>query len=66
MTDEQRAAFVFSQSACALIEAMGMVAENKHREQCGHSVAYGDEAFAALIDKYGIHHNAVLTTFEGG
>jgi hypothetical protein len=63
MTEEQNAAYVFSQSACALIEAMGMVAENAHRQQCGNSIAYGEEAFNALINKYGIHHNAVVTAF---
>ena len=65
MTEEQNAAYVFSQSACALIEAMGMVAENKQREGLGHSMAYTEEAFDALINKYGIHHNAVITTFGG-
>lgn len=65
MTDEQRAAFVFSQSTCALIEAMGMVAENKYREHRGETIAYVEDSFDALLNKYGIHHNAVLTTFEG-
>ncbi len=64
MTEEQNAAYVFSQSICALIEAMGMVAENTHRQQCDKSIAYGEETFNALIEKYGIHHNAVLTTYR--
>jgi len=59
MTPEQKAAFVNSQVACALIEAMGMKAENQQRTHLGQSIAYGEEAFAALIEKYGIHHNAV-------
>jgi hypothetical protein len=59
MTPEQKAAFVNSQVACALIEAMGMQAENQQRTNRGHSIAYGEDAFAALIEKYGIHHNAV-------
>lgn len=63
MTEEQNAAYVSSQSACALIEAMGMVAENTHRQQCGKIIVYGEEAFNALINKYGIHHNAIVTTF---
>ena len=63
MTDEQRAAFVMSQSACALIEAMGMHAENMQREQRGMAMAYNDTAFLDLVNRYGIHHNAVLTTF---
>lgn len=27
-------------------EREGMVAENLHRQHCGHSIAYGEEAFA--------------------
>ena len=60
MTLEQKAAFINAQVACAMIEAMGMQAENQHRQNCGNAVAYGDEAFASLIDKYSIHHNAVV------
>lgn len=63
MTDEQRAAFVMSQSACALIEAMGMHAENMQRQAVGHSMAYTEHAFDDLLNRYSIHHNAVLTTF---
>lgn len=63
MTEEQNAAYIFSQSACALIEAMGMVAENTHRQRCDKRIAYGDGDFNKLISKYGIHHNAVITTF---
>lgn len=59
MTNEQKAAYVNSQTACAMIEAMGMQAENQQRERQGYSMAYGDKAFFDLIEKYGIHHNAV-------
>lgn len=65
MTEEQNAAYVFSQATCALIEAMGMIAENAYRASNGEATAYRDEAFNALINKYGIHHNAVVTTFGG-
>jgi hypothetical protein len=57
-------AYVHSQCACAIIEAMGMVAANKERKQRGHSLAYGEEAFQKVIEKYGIHHNAVLSTLR--
>ena len=60
MTPEQRAAYIQAQSTCAMIEAMGMQALNMQREQQGYSMAYDDEAFFKLIDKYGIGHNAVL------
>ena len=65
MTDEQTAAYVMSQAAAALIEAMGMQAENMQRSHLGQSMAYNDEAFFTLNNMRGIHHNAVLTTFRG-
>ena len=64
MTTEEKVAFINSQIACANIEAMGMVAENMQRASLGHSMAYDDSAFAALIDQYGISHNAVLVYFQ--
>jgi hypothetical protein len=39
---------------CALIEAMGMRAENEHRLQRGQSQAYGEDAFNALIEKHNL------------
>lgn len=65
MTDEQEAAYVSSQTACALITAFGMVAENQDRLSQGKTIAYGEEAFNDLINEYGIHHNSVITTFRG-
>jgi hypothetical protein len=62
MTEEQRAAYVNAMSTCAMIEAMGMEAENKQRERLGLSMAYNDEAFFGLIEKYNIRHNGVHTT----
>ena len=60
MSDSENAAYVFSQSVCAMVEAMGMAAENQQREHRGESIAYDEDAFAAIINKYGIHHNAVV------
>lgn len=64
MTPEQSAAYVTAQATAALIEAMGMVAANSERAANGYTIAYGDEDFRALIDQYGISHNAVLGTFQ--
>ena len=64
MTPEQRAAYVYAQSVCALAEVEGMKAENMQRDALGQSMAYAEEAFIAVIEKYGIHHNSVLTLFE--
>lgn len=59
MTSEQGAAYVVSQSICAMIEAMGMQAVNQSRTVAGLTLQYTKEDFDALIVKYGIHHNAV-------
>jgi hypothetical protein len=64
-TPEQKAAYLNSQTACALIKMQSMMAENQERESQGKSLAYGEEAFLALIDKYGIHHNAAVRTLGG-
>ena len=64
MTPEQQAAFVFSQSVSALIEAVGMVETNKGRLARGEAMAYSEQDFTDLIRKYGISHNAVLTLFS--
>ncbi len=63
ITPEQSASFVFANSVAAFAEIQGMVAENTFREQKGETVAYGEEAFLAVIEKYGIHHNAVLSLY---
>lgn len=65
MNRNQAAAYVVAQSVAALAEIEAMKAQNRYRIECGKQVAYGEEAFLELIDKYGVHHNAVLMTFEG-
>lgn len=62
MTEEQKAAYVISQSVCAMVEAMGMAARNL---KCGNAPLYDDADFAAISEKYGIHHNTVLGVFHG-
>lgn len=61
MTNEQRAAYIISQSVAALIEALGMVAANKERELHGNPPAYGEEYFYSLERKYCIGTNDVLS-----
>ena len=63
MTPEQQAAYINAQTAAALIEMQSMIAKNKERETNGSALAYGEEAFLELIERYGLHHNAILTTF---
>jgi len=64
MTPEQRAAYIFSQSVCAFVEALGMDAENKNREVAGFSPAYAHEQFMEVLDRYGVHHNAVERKYK--
>ena len=53
---------LLSRIVCAGIEAAGMVAENKFREQCGNTVAYSREHFQELISKYHIGYNDMCKT----
>lgn len=38
----------FKRSVDKLVTAMGMQAENQHRERCGNAISYGEEAFQSL------------------
>lgn len=69
MTPEQSAAYINSQAACALIEMQGMVAANvtaakNHRGGEYFMSPYNEDDFKALIDHYGIHHNAVMAHIQ--
>ena len=63
MTPEQAAAFVNAQVVCAQAEIASMHAENREREVQDHTHAHDCEAFAAVPDKFGLHHNTVLQIF---
>ena len=39
---------------CAMIEAMGAHAENMQRAAVGHSMAYVENDFLQIIEKYGL------------
>ena len=60
MNQEQRITFINSQIACANAEVEGMKAENQYRVDCGHSIAYGEEAFYKVAETYGLTHNQVI------
>ena len=64
MTDLQKATLIFSQCICALIESWGMQAANTHRLDCGYSIAYGEEAFDKLLERYSIRREDVLQIFN--
>ena len=65
MNEQQRAAFIQSQAACAIVEALGMIAENQKRQHMNYSMAYGEEAFQKLIETYGLGHNQVIAFLQG-
>lgn len=61
MTENQQAAYVITQAACAMIRAMGMQADNsQHPEDQPHT----KEDFDALIVEYDINYNAVIGEFR--
>jgi len=64
MTDEQRAAYIQAQTVSALAEIEGMKAANKYREMRGETIAYNEDSFYAVVDKYGISHNAICSFFS--
>lgn len=66
MTDEQKAAYVISQAACAMAEIAGMQAENQQRMHRGEALAYTEQSFNDVILRNVVSHNAVLSLFHGG
>jgi hypothetical protein len=52
--------YVESQIMCAKIELQAMMATNVERLAEGKALAYDEAAFLELIEKYRIHHNAVI------
>lgn len=65
MTKNEAVAYIQAQSVAALCEIESMKAANTERQDQGYALAYDEEAFLAVIDRYGISHNAVLITFQG-
>jgi DNA topoisomerase VI subunit A len=63
MNEAERVAYIQGMIACATIRALGMQAENMQREKLDQSMAYVEKDFTALIEEYGIHHNAILSEF---
>ncbi len=59
-TPEQRSAYIISQAVCAMVEAMGMQAQNELRKSKGEEPEYNYTDFEAISLRYGVHHNAVI------
>ena len=65
MTEDQKAAYVHAQVACAMADLFGMLAANTERQQQGYAPAYDQDAFFNLKEEYCISHNDVLKLFHG-
>lgn len=64
MDAAQSAAYIIAQAACVTAEIAAMEAANQWRRDRGVQPTYDEEHFRAVPEKYGVHHNAVLTLFE--
>ena len=64
MDRTQAAAYVVSQAAAAVIEALGMHAENQQRLACGCFVAYDQAAFTEVIAARGLDPKAVRRVLQ--
>ena len=65
MTEEQRLVYVRGMLLQAEIEMQAMIAANKEREADGKSLAYDEKAFMDLIERQGVHHNALVSELCG-
>ena len=63
MTPEQKAAYVQGMSVSALADIEAMKIANAERDSRGEAPAYNEEAFAAIPQKYGLYHNALVLWF---
>lgn len=64
-TSEERVAYINAMIACANIEALGMAAANGHCLMFNEKLPYKRDDFLALLEKYGIHHNTVVSFLRG-
>jgi len=58
------AAFLNSQTTCAMIEAMGMQATNEQKKLMGEYPCYTESDFQSLISKYQIGYNDALIILQ--
>ena len=65
MTDEQNIVYTQGIILQARIVMEGMIAENQNRAHLNQSPAYSEKPFTDLIEKYGIHHNMLITNLVG-
>jgi hypothetical protein len=62
MNEMSRAAFLIAQAAMLQAELVAMQAANTERESKGYSLAYGEDAFCELQERYScLTHNGALS-----
>ena len=64
MNKNQAVAYVMDQSVAALAEIEAMRAENMFREHVGQSIAYTEDAFLIVLQKYDLNHNDVMRVYS--
>jgi hypothetical protein len=64
MTSEQKAAYIYSQTVCALAEIEGMKAANEQKAYDGFGPTYREKDFMAMIVKWGISPKTVSEFFK--
>ncbi len=60
----RNAVYALSQIVCAQAEAMGMAADNHNAFTLGKTPPHLLDSFEKLIERYGIHHNGILTMMQ--
>ena len=66
MDKEERIAYLQAMTVAAQIELASMLAANTERQADGQAATYPEASIYALIEQYGIHHNAICRLFEQG
>ena len=61
---EDQVAVVIANCARAMIQAMGMQAENQVRIAAGAAIAYTEEEFLKVIAGNDLEYNSVITTLR--
>ena len=65
MNEEQNIVYTQGIILQARIELEAMLAANTERIGRGQSLAYNEESIRGLIERHGIHHNALISTLTG-
>lgn len=61
MDSAAKAAFIASQVACMQVEMVVMQEQNIADRAAGRTLSYQPHEFRALVDRYGLGHNDVIS-----